>query len=469
MLPFLRRPLSDDVSSRIRRVEDWLGQFAADSSHDQLADLIQNQGKETPPAAYVALSFPDLDDVNAEAAVAGNIPVFDGALWNAQSYILEPFGFGSAGATAFGQVGIESGDAARKGLVVKGAASQTANLQEWQDQTAAALARVEATGKLYASAAEIGTPEAMGTTASSLTLMGAMQGDGSNTCQYEMAVRVDPNNKYGFSALTHTFNNPNAPTPSVSVFAAGAEAYYGDDGTFTTILDWSVFDITTQGYCLAVEGGGENRTVLGPNVDVLVATFFDAQLTVYCRTTTSRGLAIRPVAAATGNQQEWQDDAGAPLATVSAAGHAFFPEVTTGAAFTVKATGEIDANGSAGTAGYFLKSNGAGASAAWAAVVGTPVVWPFLTKTSNYTITTSDFLIYADASGGSFTLTLPTAVGTAGQAQSYMVKRTDTVVANTVSVTTTAAQTIEGAAPPVVLTPGTALGFASNNSDWLIW
>jgi hypothetical protein len=40
-------------------------------------------------------------------------------------------------------------------------------------------------------------------------------------------------------------------------------------------------------------------------------------------------------------------------------------ELTTGAFFDAKATGEIDANGSAGTAGQVLTSNGPGASASW--------------------------------------------------------------------------------------------------------
>jgi hypothetical protein len=46
---------------------------------------------------------------------------------------------------------IQTGAAATKGLIVQGAASQTANLQEWQDSTGATLASVSATGAVTAS------------------------------------------------------------------------------------------------------------------------------------------------------------------------------------------------------------------------------------------------------------------------------------------------------------------------------
>ena len=42
----------------------------------------------------------------------------------------------------------QSGGAANIGLIVRGAASQTANLQEWQDSAGTVLARIESTGKI---------------------------------------------------------------------------------------------------------------------------------------------------------------------------------------------------------------------------------------------------------------------------------------------------------------------------------
>ena len=43
---------------------------------------------------------------------------------------------------------INTRDAANKGLVIQGAASQTANLQEWQDSSGTVLAKVDANGTI---------------------------------------------------------------------------------------------------------------------------------------------------------------------------------------------------------------------------------------------------------------------------------------------------------------------------------
>src|SRR2546428_11279206 len=51
-----------------------------------------------------------------------------------------------AGTNLIGQVAITTPDAATKGLVVKGFASQTANLQEWQNSSSTLLANIGPTG-----------------------------------------------------------------------------------------------------------------------------------------------------------------------------------------------------------------------------------------------------------------------------------------------------------------------------------
>jgi hypothetical protein len=61
-------------------------------------------------------------------------------------------------------------------------------------------------------------------------------------------------------------------------------------------------------------------------------------------------------------------------------------------------------------------------------------------KTANYTLTAADNVILGNASGGSFTLTLPTAVGIAGR--TYTLKKVDSSV-NAITVATTSAQTID--------------------------
>ena len=55
-----------------------------------------------------------------------------------------------------GQLGVVSADAARQGLIVRGAASQSANLQEWQNSAGSVLASISATGSLVADRVNVG-------------------------------------------------------------------------------------------------------------------------------------------------------------------------------------------------------------------------------------------------------------------------------------------------------------------------
>lgn len=67
-------------------------------------------------------------------------------------------------------------------------------------------------------------------------------------------------------------------------------------------------------------------------------------------------------------------------------------------------------NVGAGSSGTYLKSNGASAPS-WGSPASTIVVQ---SKTANYTILNTDGVVFADSSGGAFTLTFPSASGNSG-------------------------------------------------------
>jgi hypothetical protein len=70
---------------------------------------------------------------------------------------------------------------------------------------------------------------------------------------------------------------------------------------------------------------------------------------------------------------------------------------------------------------------------------------PVVSKTANYTAVETDSIIFCDASGGSFTITLPAAnIAGAGFSMSLRIKRIDTTVANTVTVARAGGDTIDG-------------------------
>lgn len=87
------------------------------------------------------------------------------------------------------------------------------------------------------------------------------------------------------------------------------------------------------------------------------------------------------------------------------------------------------------------------------------------TKTSAYTLTTTDFTVLGNASTGAFTLTLPTAVNASGQI--YTLKKVDSS-ANAVTISTTSSQTIDGLSSYALSYQYQGLQVQSTNSNWVI-
>jgi|GEM_PF-2059144 len=101
----------------------------------------------------------------------------------------------------------------------------------------------------------------------------------------------------------------------------------------------------------------------------------------------------------------------------------------------------------------------------FANISGTGISLPFASKTSAYTITSSDYSIAADASSGAFDITLPTASGITGRI--YFIKRINSG-GNAVTVVTTSSQTIDGATTFSLSAQYASLMVQSNGSNWII-
>lgn len=84
----------------------------------------------------------------------------------------------------------------------------------------------------------------------------------------------------------------------------------------------------------------------------------------------------------------------------------------------------------------------------------------YVEKSDTYTITESDFLI--NATSGTFTITLPTAVGISGRV--YIVKNSG---AGTVTVDGNADETIDGAANVSLSTQWDVVRLMSNGVNWI--
>ncbi len=87
------------------------------------------------------------------------------------------------------------------------------------------------------------------------------------------------------------------------------------------------------------------------------------------------------------------------------------------------------------------------------------------TKTSSYTVGTSDTVIFADATGGNVTITLPAASGVSGYR--FYLKRVDGS-GNSVSVVPTGADTIDGQSSLSLPLQYMAIAVVSNGLAWYI-
>jgi hypothetical protein len=98
---------------------------------------------------------------------------------------------------------------------------------------------------------------------------------------------------------------------------------------------------------------------------------------------------------------------------------------------------------------------------------GTAAAPSVANKTANYTLTTSDSTITATATGGAFSLTLPTAVGNSGL--TFNLVRTDQTLANIITIATTSSQLIGSYGTSVTLaTQDESWQLQSDGANWVV-
>ncbi|HEV2403741.1 MAG TPA: hypothetical protein VGS08_06100 [Candidatus Saccharimonadales bacterium] len=171
------------------------------------------------------------------------------------------------------------------------------------------------------------------------------------------------------------------------------------------------------------------------------------------------------------------DGSNASLSTIQAAD---LPAATTSTQGAVTLAGDL---GGSGATPSVLKINGVSlpgsppssgqvltATSSSATTWQTPNVdqHTVVYKNGNYTLTTSDEVILADASGGNITMTLPTAVSNTNL---YQIKKIDSS-SNTVTIATTSSQTIDGGSTAVIkvqyVSVSLVAGVVSSASNWYV-
>jgi hypothetical protein len=133
---------------------------------------------------------------------------------------------------------------------------------------------------------------------------------------------------------------------------------------------------------------------------------------------------------------------------------------------TSGATGDLYYRDSSGN---FIRLGVGSSNQVLSVVSGLPawrqVIFATASKTANYTITSSDTVIFADCTSGNVTITLPTASSVSGYR--FIVKRTDSST-NSVSVARSSSDTIDGATSHNLGAQYTTMSFVSDGSNWYI-
>lgn len=173
-----------------------------------------------------------------------------------------------------------NGAASAKGLIIKGAASQTANLQEWQNSAGTVLSGINAAGQLYA-----------GTTASVV---------GSTTTAITSAAYTSA------TVAVFTYGGTSLVQAGQRVTVAGVTG-----GTYDGT--WTVSAVTSTTF-----------TVLGSGFTNVAGTGGTFKLSAFgsfvAGTAAITPLVVQSAASATANLQEWQNSSGTIQVRVDTAG-----------------------------------------------------------------------------------------------------------------------------------------------------
>ena len=207
------------------------------------------------------------------------------------------------------------------GLVVKGVISQTANLQEWQNSAGSVLARVDSTGGVR--------PNFLATNSIY---------DASDTAPYLI-----------FGSNTLTLNTRNAAYVGLTVKGAASQTadlqeWQDSAGTILAkIMSNGSFFVNSTGTSndpIAIQRASATRFKVDPYGNVfasaltagnVVTSIAGTTVGIYTNTASSIGLIVRGATSQTANLQEWQDSAGTVLSNINSTGAMF---TTTAAANT---------------------------------------------------------------------------------------------------------------------------------------
>lgn len=236
---------------------------------------------------------------------------------------------------------VNTRNAAYVGLTVQGVASQTANLQEWQNSAGTVLGSISATGKLTSAvdASINGITVGMGLGSISTNTAIGLAALGSNTTGSSNTALGDHAGTSNTSTVDNTYIGRNAGYYSYgnrNVFIGSGSAYNGGSGNNNTYLGTltgtgnNYSGAVFIGYSAGQNTTGDNQLVIAntntatPLIggDFSVKTLsFAGNTTITSQAVGTVGLIVKGAASQTADLQQWQNSAGTVLAKIDKDGN----------------------------------------------------------------------------------------------------------------------------------------------------
>ncbi len=239
-----------------------------------------------------------------------------------------------------------AGTAATRPLTIKGAASQTANLQEWQDSASGIMAVITPTGTfrsaglitagssanvlgqltVYSTAATRIGAVIQGAASQSANLQEWQNSAGTVLGSMSSAGRLTTNGgSYFGNGQAYTVSNAVGTTPLVARGMSGQTAnlqeWQNSSGTVMTSVTSVGALRFSSGGSLAIEWGVERvLDSFGPTGTLRVNPYAASYV----------GLAVKGKASQTANLQEWQDSAGTVMSSIDSIGRGSFGNMAVG-------------------------------------------------------------------------------------------------------------------------------------------
>ena len=313
--------------------------FVARASASQTADLTQWQN-----SAGTVLAKVDKDGNFNNQSTFGNVSTTSVAATNGN--ITTTYGFyNNLPASTDAGIAVMPWAASIRGAIVRGFTSQTANLQEWQNSAGTVVTRVSSDARIFSTQTITAgnandAPAALNAFPQSASLVGlVVKGLASQTGNLQqwqdstgaVLSRVTASGSYLTSArisagsttvATGNINSYISSASLVGILVQGAASQTANLQEWQDSAGTVIASVSSSGAFISNSSFLTGGTLRGTGSLIVGGTtgISSVRASIYTNSTTTVGLVIQGAASQTANLQEWQNSSGTVLANITPAG-----------------------------------------------------------------------------------------------------------------------------------------------------